>query len=41
MIRTRDEYKLSLKDTREAVVLAYDSGFIDDEDFCLLFDINH
>ena len=31
---------MSLKDTREAVVLAYDGGVIDDEDFCLLFDVN-
>lgn len=35
MIRTRDKYKMSLKDAREAVVLAYDGGVIDDEDFCL------
>ena len=40
MIRTRDEYKMSLKNTREAIVLVYNSRVIDDEDFCWLSDVN-
>ena len=36
----RDEYKISLKNTREAIVLVYNSGVIDYEDFCWLSDVN-
>lgn len=40
VIRTRDEYKMSLKNTREAIVLVYNSRVINDEDFCWLSDVN-
>ena len=33
-------YKMSFKDARDALVLYYDNGVIDDEEFCLLYDAN-
>ena len=31
---------MSFKDARDALVLYHDNGVIDDEEFCLLYDVN-